>query len=211
MTLPAALTTDLKHALYEVSQGITAFAVKAFLLAQIRAIATKQETITEELIYSVAQDEFRIANPILTALRNNEVDKLANIDDVLVIDVGARLGKAQAALAGVSSAVSLLELPNLPTDKLDQTSTASALAPLTGEPTGLLASKPEQPKPSGKTSTPQSPKRKSAGKRNTAQSAQAGLLGSSAQPGKLAGYEVVKKAGYISAVFDHEAEGAGKI
>lgn len=71
----------LSKALYDVSQGITFFAVKAFFLAQIRAIEVARlswtvsvdetrppEELTEDLFVSVL-DILRLASPILDALR----------------------------------------------------------------------------------------------------------------------------------------------
>jgi hypothetical protein len=79
---PSPLTPELSHALYEVSQGITDFAVKAYLLAQIRAITTGGESVHENIIRSVAADSFRLANPVLSALRRNDTQSLLNVEDV---------------------------------------------------------------------------------------------------------------------------------
>lgn len=72
----------LSKALYDVSQGITFFAVKAYFLAQIRAIERANipsarpvgsdpppEELTEELFISVL-DILRLASPMLDALRS---------------------------------------------------------------------------------------------------------------------------------------------
>lgn len=81
------LTPQLSHVLYDVSQGITDFAVKAYLLGQIRAITSGEEMITESIIRSVATDSFRLANPVLSALRRGDTEALYQVDDVHPIDL----------------------------------------------------------------------------------------------------------------------------
>ena len=63
------LSEQLSKCLHYASQGITDFAVKIFMLAQIRAIATKEERITESIINSVTDDSLRLAAPFLTSFR----------------------------------------------------------------------------------------------------------------------------------------------
>lgn len=81
------LTTQLIHTLYDLTQGITDFAVKLYLLAQIRAIVTGIEEITEKIIRSVAADSLRLANPILSALRTGNLQVLYSLEDVHPIDI----------------------------------------------------------------------------------------------------------------------------
>lgn len=85
---PCPLTSELSHALYDVTQGILDLAVKVYMLAQVRAITRGgAEVITEALIRSVAYDSLRLANPILEALRNGNILELHRVDDVLPIDI----------------------------------------------------------------------------------------------------------------------------
>ncbi|MGD1912723.1 MAG: ATP-binding protein [Rivularia sp. (in: cyanobacteria)] len=84
---PCPLTSSLCHALYESSGGITDFAVKIYMLAQIRAMTTESEIINEGVIKSVAADSLRLARPILDALKTSNVKALYNIDDVYPTDI----------------------------------------------------------------------------------------------------------------------------
>jgi hypothetical protein len=84
---PTSLIPELSHALYEVSQGITDFAVKAYMLAQVRAITTDEECVRANIIRSVAADSFRLANPVLSALRRGDTRMLLNVEDVHPIDL----------------------------------------------------------------------------------------------------------------------------
>lgn len=79
---PAALSPELNEALYYVSQGVTELVIIAFMLAQERAITDGQETITPNLIYSVAADSMEIAYKPLQDLRTNSTD-LQEYHDVL--------------------------------------------------------------------------------------------------------------------------------
>ena len=81
------LTPQLNRTLYDVSQGITDLAVKAYMLAQARAITRGDETITPGLIRSVAHDSFRMARPILDALKSGNIQELYKVDDVLPVDI----------------------------------------------------------------------------------------------------------------------------
>ena len=81
------ITAQLIYALYDVTQGITDFAVKVYMLAQMRAIVTGIERITENIIRSVAADSLRLANPILSALRTGNMQLLYSLEDVQPIDI----------------------------------------------------------------------------------------------------------------------------
>jgi len=85
---PCPLTPELSHTLYDVSQGIMDVAVKVYMLAQVRAITSRDdENITDALIRSVANDSLRLVNPILEALRSGDMLKLQRIDGGLSIDI----------------------------------------------------------------------------------------------------------------------------
>jgi len=81
------LTPQLNRTLYDVTQGITDLAVKAYMLAQARAITRGDEAITPSLIRSVAHDSFRLAGPILDALKSGNIQELYRVDDVLPVDI----------------------------------------------------------------------------------------------------------------------------
>jgi hypothetical protein len=96
------LSRNLSHVLYEETQGITDFAVKVFMLAQIRAITTNREgdeVITADVIRSVARDSLRQAQPVLAALRRNDLRVLAQLDDIHPIKVDSYIQQAGEDLA----------------------------------------------------------------------------------------------------------------
>ncbi len=81
------LTPQLNRTLYDVTQGITDLAVKVYMLAQARAITRGEEAITPSIIRSVAHDSFRLARPILDALKSGNIQELYKVDDVLPVDI----------------------------------------------------------------------------------------------------------------------------
>jgi len=83
------LTPTLAHALYDASQGIHDFAVKIYMLAQLRAIKSGLEIISPDIIYSVADDSLKLASPILKAFRENDRSVLERYEDLPDIDFNA--------------------------------------------------------------------------------------------------------------------------
>lgn len=85
------LTKELAHVLYEETQGITDFAAKIYMLAQIRAIVTAprpdDEVITADIIRSVARDSLKQAQPVLSALRSGNTEYLSQVPDVNPIPI----------------------------------------------------------------------------------------------------------------------------
>lgn len=82
------LTPQLSHTLYEVSQGITDIAVKAYMLAQRRVIniamttPSAKEIIDENIILSVAQDSITLSNYVLSGMRNGKLYQLIDVEDI---------------------------------------------------------------------------------------------------------------------------------
>lgn len=77
------LCPELSEALFYECQGITDFAVKLYMLAQIRAISTGVEQVTPTIISSVARDSLQTAQPYLQALRTGDFKSLPNFEDII--------------------------------------------------------------------------------------------------------------------------------
>ncbi|MBW4473286.1 MAG: ATP-binding protein [Stenomitos rutilans HA7619-LM2] len=92
-------TQELRDALYEETQGITDFAIKVYMLAQIRAITNGEEAVTEQGIRLVAKESLRLAYPILQALKNKDTRLLTSVEDVHPIDIDQFLQDAQNQLS----------------------------------------------------------------------------------------------------------------
>jgi hypothetical protein len=80
------LTDGLKSAIYDESQGIIDIAVKLFAMAQVKAIATGKEEITERIIGEVAAEKLRLVKPMIDALRSGD-KKILQFDDIRPIEI----------------------------------------------------------------------------------------------------------------------------
>ncbi len=81
------LTQDLNETLYEQSQGIVDIAVKLFALSQGRAIETEEETITPAMIRKVANDDLKLVQPMLKALKSGLPSEIKKYEDIMPIDI----------------------------------------------------------------------------------------------------------------------------
>lgn len=73
---------SLADVLYEETQGITDLAVKVYRFAQERAIDSGRETVTADLIRSVAADKLKMLSEALTALKLGDRRALARFEDL---------------------------------------------------------------------------------------------------------------------------------
>ncbi|MDC3424317.1 ATP-binding protein [Aquibacillus sp. 3ASR75-11] len=81
------LTKELNETLYEQSQGIVDIAVKLFALSQGRAIETEEETITPAMIRKVANDDLKLVQPMLKALKSGLPSELEKYEDIMPMDI----------------------------------------------------------------------------------------------------------------------------
>jgi hypothetical protein len=108
------LTNELSHVLYEETQGITDFAAKVYMLAQIRAMVTAHtpdaEVLTADIIRSVARDSLKQAQRVLAALRQGDHAYLDTVPDINPIRIDDFISRAQTEFAKNQSSVA----PNNP-------------------------------------------------------------------------------------------------
>ena len=76
------LTNELCGVLHDVSYGVTDIAIRVYLAAQIRAIETGVEEITEGMIRSAYRDDFRLISRIIEVLKSGDVEAIKKIQDV---------------------------------------------------------------------------------------------------------------------------------
>jgi hypothetical protein len=91
------LGQELSDALYYESAGIIDFAVKLFLLAQVRAISTGVEKVTPAILASVAKDSLRLAQPALRALRTGDMRAVGTMSDLHPIDFESAVQQVRKA------------------------------------------------------------------------------------------------------------------
>lgn len=79
----ATVTKKLNETLFYCTQGIHALVVRLFQMAQIRAIQNGLKCITPELIRELATEKFKLVEPMLVALRNNNEEEINKYDDLI--------------------------------------------------------------------------------------------------------------------------------
>jgi hypothetical protein len=82
------LTKELSDTIYYYTQGVIDILIKLFILIQIRLISVHEqrkgeEIITPGLIQQVANENLKLVEPMLNALRNKDMKALARYDDLL--------------------------------------------------------------------------------------------------------------------------------
>ncbi len=83
---PCPFNKEISDILYEESQGIFDIAIKLFIMAQVRAMATNKEEITPKLIRNVAKENLKLVKPMLDALKKGNIAKIAQYEDIAPID-----------------------------------------------------------------------------------------------------------------------------
>lgn len=84
---PGELTELVTQVIHEETQGVNAFVVDMFLIAQLYALRTGKETITPELFRHVARTEFEPLQPFLNAMRSKDPNRLKKFEDALSYDI----------------------------------------------------------------------------------------------------------------------------
>jgi hypothetical protein len=190
--IPCSLTKELAHKLYEETQGITDFAVKVYMLAQIRAITTDntgEELLTAEIFQSVAQDSLKTAQRVLNALRLGDMQGLEKVEDIHPVDIEPFLQKAYKELQRLE------KLRSLAAANIHQKNEAADRA----DPTG--AQKPNADNKGAKTLAETSRKRRS--KKCSDIIYPDGDLRASVSGGAEGGadaYDTLQQAGYIRSI-----------
>ncbi|WP_016994714.1 AAA family ATPase [Lysinibacillus boronitolerans] len=81
------LTPELSSLFYEHTQGICDILIKLFMMVQLRAISSGEEKITPELIDKVANEELKMVQPMLKALKEGNVKRLVEYDDLFMPNI----------------------------------------------------------------------------------------------------------------------------
>lgn len=76
------LTDKLYKVFYEETQGITALAINLFILAQEKAIVDKDEKITTKLLRETSENDLKMLQPMLKAIKRNNLKDIAKYDDI---------------------------------------------------------------------------------------------------------------------------------
>jgi hypothetical protein len=197
--VPCALTSELGHILYEETQGITDFAAKVYMLAQVRAITTasmpEEEVITEDIIRSVARDSLKQAQPVLVALRRGDTLFLSTVPDVNPISIDDFLRQDQSTLHRNA---------NSPSEAADGRELPPVRIPYGEVPRHDEDGAQDQPQPKRRRK-PKGPKKGGDGAVYTEGDLRAGVSGG--QEMETPPFEVLRQAGHTSSATEYiEAE-----
>lgn len=81
------LTDELSDVMYEETQGIPDLVKKVYAIAQAYAINTGKEKITSQIIRKVAKENLKLVQPMVTALKTNNIREIAKFDDINLMEV----------------------------------------------------------------------------------------------------------------------------
>lgn len=79
---PAPYKDSIAKTLFDLTQGVTDIVVKLFMLAQWAAIGTS-ETVDDDLLMSISENEMSMLQPALDALRSGDKERMEAFDDLL--------------------------------------------------------------------------------------------------------------------------------
>lgn len=105
---PVPLTEGMLDVIYDCTQGIIDLAIKLLIVAQTRAILDGSETLSEQLIVSVYDQQFKLVHPMVDALRSGDSRAMDQFDDLKLFKVketvedlsrASRVKRGLAALA----------------------------------------------------------------------------------------------------------------
>jgi len=81
------LTPELSSVLYEETQGIPDLLKKVYAIAQAHAISSGKEEVTPYIIKKVAKENLKLIQPMLTALKTNNLREIIKYEDIYVADI----------------------------------------------------------------------------------------------------------------------------
>jgi hypothetical protein len=84
---PTPWSEEIDEALFNETQGVSSVLVRLLILLQLRAIRLNDQPLTPELIRHVAQENFKVLQPMLDALRSGIASRIARFEDFRIPDV----------------------------------------------------------------------------------------------------------------------------
>lgn len=95
---PGELTDEMRNAIYEETQGVRAFIVDMFLVAQLHALWKGDETLTPDLFRHVARTEFSAVQPMLQALRSGDPSRIQKFEDLIPYDIDKHIEQIRSLM-----------------------------------------------------------------------------------------------------------------
>lgn len=82
------LTQDIRKVLYEETQGIPDLLMKLYSVTQMHVISSGNEEITVNTIRKVARENLKLVQPMVKALKTNNIREIAKYNDINLLDAG---------------------------------------------------------------------------------------------------------------------------
>ncbi len=97
---PGELIEEMRTVIYEETQGIRAFIVDMFVVAQLHALGKGIESLTPELFRKVAREEFAAVQPMLHALRSKDPNRIRRFEDLMTYNLEEYVERARNLITG---------------------------------------------------------------------------------------------------------------
>jgi len=81
------LTTELSNVLYDECQGVIDLCLKLFAMTQAYSINTGKETLTPAMIRKVSREQFKLIQPMLSALKSGDIKRIASFEDISTVNI----------------------------------------------------------------------------------------------------------------------------
>jgi hypothetical protein len=95
---PVPLDPLFNNLMYDYSQGVIDLAIKLFASSQARVMLDGSETLTPETLADVFNNEFKLMHPMVAALRDDDLETLANYDDIAPLNLAHYVDNATRKL-----------------------------------------------------------------------------------------------------------------
>ncbi|WP_395338511.1 ATP-binding protein [Ningiella sp. W23] len=117
----ATLTDEIRNTWFDLSQGVLDIAIKLFIYSQLRAIRSKTEVITLELMRQVYKEDLKPVHNALAALRSNDPARIADFEDLPQAKLKSRMTELQSSIikSNNDKASTTLTLPGLNRELLE--------------------------------------------------------------------------------------------
>lgn len=109
---PVVLDAQFRTLMHHYSQGVLDVAIKLFASAQARAMLDGSEAITPGILEDVYKKELRLLHPMLDAMRNGDLSRLAEFEDISPIGLHEMLTQVASRVRAKASSAHRLRTNN---------------------------------------------------------------------------------------------------
>jgi hypothetical protein len=100
---PADFTEEINNTWFDCSQGIIDIAVKLFIQVQLRAIHSRKEMISAELIRHVYKNDFKSVHTIIAALSSGDPERVSQYPDLPQSEIAAKIASLKSSIEKINA------------------------------------------------------------------------------------------------------------